>query len=130
MIYPEATVICQKCDEVIYTTLKKETIKCPCGEKIQVREPGDENIIRAYNANSVGEAVAEAIKKVTPVKAAPKKRKAGATTIAREYYERCYKDFKKGKLDRKEIVNHVINELGVNKGTAGVQWSKFIKSKG
>lgn len=140
--YPPCTVMCLKCDDVTKTTLQVETVPCRgCGEILQVRLPGDKKLIARWNDKSgkriyldqgspamqktseVGEAVAAALKNHPCEKPA---RKAGATKVARDYYTTIEKKLRAGTISRKDAILGAI-ALGVNKGTASVQLSKFMK---
>ncbi len=132
---PTVTICCPSCDEVVSGFLNENFLYCECGQELKCYTEEDKEILLAWTQDSREEEPEVRVKskkkskkrkQETTSKVAVKKSK-GSCAAARDYFKTVTKKFKKGKISRGQIIDHCINELGVNKGTAGTQWSKYKK---
>jgi hypothetical protein len=123
----KATIICEHCGRIYYR-VEPELVKiiaCDCGQHIPTRLKGEnKETPMTFDHGPAGPASPQV---KTEKKTEPATRKSGATGLAFSFYQEHAGDIKKGSLTRAQAIERVI-ELGVNKGTASVQWSKFIRS--
>lgn len=128
----KATLICENCGAIHKKVLPmtEKWYACECGQQMRGREKGDKKFqdeieIAQQEAHKEVAVLETALERVKPVTtSAPK---SGATKIAYGHYESNLSLLKAGKITRKELIAAVI-ALGIHKGTAAVQWSKFARA--